>query len=46
MFIKALEIDQNYETARINLGITLNEMGKFKEAVNQFEKIAETGQIK
>jgi superkiller protein 3 len=28
-FKKALEININYHTARINLGITLNEMGSF-----------------
>jgi len=54
LFKRALEINPNYETARINIGITLNEMGKSEEAVKEFEmyslfsclRIATTGQIK
>ena len=39
-------MNRNYHTARINLGITLNEMGNYSEAVSEFESIQETPAIK
>ena len=41
-FRKALEINANYEEARVNLSITLGELGQYEEAHNELVTVFET----
>ena len=44
-FMKALDLNPNYIEAHLNLSITFNEMGRYTEAVSEYEKAMKLEQV-